>query len=140
MGNLAVAGGAPNEPCDPNELTVTWNMCHFQITPSGQPNPGELELQFAAAIDKIRSRVSSCTLTIDVVDGGTVDPGKVNVRFTDSVTGITTVFPQDAANGWTYDDPSAPTAIILHGGACTDLMDDPDGDVQVVLGCTSITK
>jgi hypothetical protein len=140
MGNLAVAGGAPNLPCDPNELTIDWNMCHFQITPSGQPNSVILEEAFRSAIDKIRSRVTSCDLKIQSEPGSLINPHEVNVTFTDSVTGVVTLFDQDIENGWTYDDPSAPTEVMLHGTACKALQDDPDGAVRVVLGCATQVK
>jgi hypothetical protein len=140
MGNLAFAGGAPNEPCDPDELTVDWNMCHFQVTPSGQSNAGILEAQFHAAIDKIRSKVTSCSVGLIEDPTRPVDPRKVNVTFTDSVTGVVSILTQDGENGWTYDDPGAPTAVTLHGSSCKMLEDDPDGMLQIVLGCATLVK
>jgi len=78
---------------------------------------------------------------LDAVDGGgPVDPSKVNVQFTDSLTGDVDVIPENGTNGWTYNNPNDPTAVILHGSACAELQNDPDGTLQVVLGCATILK
>ena len=138
MAQLALAGGAPNQPCDPNETLFESNMCHFQITPiSSSQSPIELEQEMLIAFDRVRARVTSCELTLD--KSGTVDPSLVNVVFTDD-TGTQQVVLEDPANGWTYDDPTSPTKVILHGKSCDALKANASGDVEVVLGCKTIVK
>ena len=140
LGELAVAGGAPNPGCDPHELLDVSRMCHFQITPAAQSTALSLEHDLRAAFDKIRSDVTSCTLTLEKVDGGApVDPTKVNVVFVDT-KGDRIVLAEDPKDGWSYDDPNAPTQVILNGASCTRLKNDPDGTLSVVLGCKSIVK
>jgi hypothetical protein len=140
MGALAMAGGAPNQPCSPSEVTNVANMCHFQITPAPAQSSYILEQQFRSALDKIRSRVTSCTLSLERADGGPpVDPKDVNVVFTDTL-GNEQVILEDPKNGWSYDDPNAPAKVILNGSACTLLKNNPDGKLEAVLGCASITK
>jgi hypothetical protein len=139
MGEIAVAGGAPNVPCDPQ---VTWDstqFCHFQVTPNGS-NALQLEQDFLLAFDKVRSRLSTCTLTLDKVDGGSpVEPDKVNVVFTDD-KGYQSVVPEDPMDGWTYDDPQNPSKVILNGKSCADLKANVHGKVEVVLGCKTIVR
>ena len=138
MAQLALAGGAPNQPCDPNESQFAEHMCHFQITPvSGSQSPIVLEQDLRIAFDKMRAHVTSCELTLTV--SGTVDPSLVNVLFTDA-EGTEQVVPADPVDGWSYDDPKSPTKVLLHGKACDDLKANPGGDVVVVLGCKTIVK
>jgi hypothetical protein len=140
MGDLAIAGGAPNQPCTPHELYDVSHMCHFQVTPAAQGLPFQLEHDLRAAFDKIRSEVTSCALTLDKADGGqAVDPSKVNVVFTNS-NGKRIVLVEDPKDGWSYDDPNAPSQVILNGAACQMLKNDPDGRLVVVLGCKTIVK
>jgi hypothetical protein len=138
MGKLAVAGGAPNPGCDPANVTDPMKMCHFQITP-GTGTAQQLEMQFKAAIDKIRGLVASCDFALEKPDGGggQIDPGKVNVVYDDGM-GHQTVIPQDPNNGWTYDNPQNPTKVSLHGMACDEVKMSTKGSVQIVLGCKTI--
>jgi hypothetical protein len=137
MANLALAGGAPNQPCLVDEIRFASDMCHFQITPQSSNDATELELEMMIAFDKIRAKVTSCELVLD--KSGIVDPTLVNVVFTDA-HGVERVVPEDPTNGWTYDDPTTPTKVVLHGDACSNLQDNPSGDVEVVLGCKTIVK
>ncbi len=137
MAQLALAGGAPNQPCQPYEIRYASNMCHFQITPLASSDATQLELEMMVAFDKIRATVTSCELLLD--KSGLVDPSLVNVVFTDA-HGTEHVVPEDETNGWTYDVPSAPTRVVLHGKSCDDLKENPSGDVEVVLGCKTIVK
>lgn len=137
MGELAVAGGAPNQGCDPMNTWDSSMFCHFQVTPSGN-DATELENEFLLAFDKIRSRLASCELTLEKRDGGLpVEPGKVNVVFTDD-HGYESVVPEDGMDGWTYDDPQNPSKVVLNGQACAKLKANVHGKVDVVLGCKTI--
>jgi hypothetical protein len=138
MAELALAGGAPNQPCDPKETQFADNMCHIQITPiSATQDPTLLEQAMRIAFDKARAKVTSCELALSV--SGTVDPALVNVVFTDA-TSTQTVVLEDPVDGWTYDDPASPTRVLLHGKACEALKANPGGDVEVVLGCKTIVR
>ena len=136
MAQLALAGGAPNQPCLVDEIRFQSNMCHFQLTPLGG-DATQLQLAMAIAFEKIRAKVTSCELVLD--RSGIVDPTLVNVVFTDAHA-TEHVVPEDPIDGWTYDDPIAPTKVTLHGQSCQDLKDNPSGDVEVVLGCKTIVK
>ena len=136
MAQIALAGGTPNQPCDPNETKYQQNMCHFPITPVGN-NAVQLEQELLIAFDKIRAKVTSCELALD--KSGAVDPSRVNVVFTDAYNTEHVVF-EDATDGWTYDDEKNPTKVFLNGKACEDLKANPRGKIVVVLGCKTILK
>jgi hypothetical protein len=138
MAQLALAGGAPNQPCDPDETKYEQNMCHFQITPiGGQNGTNALEQQMLIAFDKIRAKVTSCDLTLD--KSGLVDPTLVNVVFTDSL-GVQVVVPADPVDGWTYDNPASPSKVVLNGKSCSDMKANTLGKVVVVLGCKTLVR
>ncbi|MEO6576461.1 MAG: vWA domain-containing protein, partial [Polyangiaceae bacterium] len=139
MGAIAVAGGSPNMPCDPNETVNPANMCHFQITP-GTKTAAMLAQEFIAAINTIRTKLLTCEYVLEKPDGGAeVDPAKVNVVFTNG-GGMKSVVPPDATNGWSYDDPKNPTKVILNGASCAAAKADASGKITVVLGCKTIIK
>ncbi len=139
MGAIAVAGGSPNSPCDPNETVNPANMCHFQITP-GTKTAAMLAQEFIDAINTIRTKLLTCEYTLEKPDGGAdVDPSKVNVVFTNGA-GMKSVVPPDPVNGWSYDDPNNPTKVILNGASCTQAKADTAGKISVVLGCKTIPK
>jgi hypothetical protein len=132
LGNLAQAGGTGPKGCNPNENTVSTDLCYFEVDPTAG-NATQTEMAFENAINAIRGQVLSCTFPLDVnTEAGTIDPGKVNV----TVNGMTV--GQSPSNGWSYNNPTNPTEIIFNGTACTNLKSDPMASVQIVLGCTTM--
>jgi hypothetical protein len=102
--------------------------------------------QFLDALNKIRGSALGCQYKIPApTTGGTTDFGKVNVQFTTS-TGTKEVFPQVASkaacpasgNAWYYDNPAAPTQIILCTSSCGSVS--AGGEVDVLTGCQTIFK
>ena len=139
VGDLAEAGGTAPAGCNASwsDSNMTGTPCHFQITP-GSKTAQQIQADFLAAVNKIRDTVSSCELALDF-SSGNVDPAKVNVEYT-SGAGQTSQITQDSTNGWTYDDPSAPTKVILHGTSCDTLKADPEGKVRIIIGCKTVTE
>jgi hypothetical protein len=137
LGALAMAGGAPNLPCDPNEMNDPNNMCHFQITPGGK-SAAQLEQEFIATIDKIRTEVLSCEFTLEKT-GQPLDPTLVNVVYTEC-SGMQTLLAEDPGDGWTYDNPGNPSKVILHGASCAKVKSDPCANIDIVVGCRTIIK
>ncbi|HEY1695992.1 MAG TPA: vWA domain-containing protein [Polyangiaceae bacterium] len=133
LGNLAEAGGTGPKGCNPNENTTSSDLCYFEVDPTAG-SATQTEQAFEAAINAIRGQVLSCTFPLNVdSEAGTVDPSKVNV----TVDGTT--IPQSSTNGWSYNDPNDPTQIVFNGQACTNLKNDPNASVQIVLGCATVT-
>jgi len=92
-------------------------------------------MEFVTAIQAIQGQVASCTFKLDLSDAGTIDPTKVNVIFTNG--GTQTTIDEDPANGWTYDNPTDPTEVILNGTACQNMKSDPMATISIVLGCAT---
>lgn len=67
---------------------------------------------------------------------GIPDPNRANVIFTDA-KGKPTTIAQDEGNGWSFDDPTAPTTVILHGQACARLKQESTGKIEGELGCAT---
>ncbi len=101
-------------------------------------NPAATEAQFTAALDKIRSKLASCDVSIPVApEGKTFDRDKVNVTLT-SGAGVATELgydPSCAGAGWKYDDPNIPTKILLCPATCEPIKSDPASKVDVAFGC-----
>ena len=133
LGNLALAGGTGPTNCNPNENSVTTDLCFFEINPT-TGTATQTEQAFEAAINAIRGQVSSCAFPLNIqTDAGTFDPSKVNV----TVNGTTV--PQNSQNGWTYDNASNPTEIIFKGTACNNVKTNPTASVNIILGCPTVT-
>ena len=66
-------------------------------------------------------------------------PTHVNVVLTTS-DGKTSTVPQDAADGWTYDDPNEPRSVRFHGAACERVKAESNGKVEIELGCKTLVK
>jgi von Willebrand factor type A domain len=98
--------------------------------------------QFLAAMNAIRD-TASCTYQIPIPASGTPDFSQVNVVYTPA-GGTATTIPnvQDKAacpatgNGWYYDDPTHPTAILLCTSTCGTVQ--ASGSVNIALGCNTI--
>jgi hypothetical protein len=134
LGNLAKAGGTGPSECNPDERSSTSDLCYSEVDPS-QADESQLQENFEAVLNAIRGQVVSCTFPLESNGAGPVDPTRVNVQ----IDGAT--IPQDAKNGWTYDVPSAPEAIELHGSACASFEGALSPKVSIVLGCaTQIAK
>ena len=131
LGNLAQAGGTGPAKCNPNESSMTSDLCYFEIDPSTSTTAAQLQMQFETALNTIRGQVLSCTFPIESSGLGQVDPTLVNVE----VNGTTIL--QDPNNGWTYDNPMMPTDIILHGTACATAKGTITAKVSIVLGCVT---
>jgi hypothetical protein len=132
LARIALAGGTANDGCNPDELVDESRMCHLQIAPEGK-SPDELALDFYEAIDEARNAAASCELVIDSVTGD-LDPQSVSVVYR-SPDGRETLILEDARDGWTWEQPTHPTRVLLHGRACQTLRAEPGGEARIVVGC-----
>jgi hypothetical protein len=101
------------------------------------------------ALNRIRTAALSCEFRIPSTSGAPIDFKKVNMTFT-SGDGVTTVVghvtAKDACDqtrgGWYYDlDPStgaAPSLIVACDATCSALRSDPEGKIDIVLGCATM--
>jgi hypothetical protein len=109
---------------------------------------GDVAKVFGDALESIRGVASTCDFTIPAegTDGKTVNPKKVNVRYTPNGATASVLLGQtamgDAANcgaagGWYYDNPSAPTLIKLCDTTCQSL---GQGSIDVEFGCDTVVQ
>ncbi len=99
--------------------------------------------ELAAALASIRTTaVLGCTYTIPAPPAGQLlDPGKVNVTYTDAAGKVSKVL-QDPANtacsmgsGWQYSADGS--QINLCGALCDSIKANPGGKLQVLFGCAT---
>lgn len=134
LGSLAVQGGTrASTACNPAELLTVANMCHFQITPNAQP-VNQLQTELSAALAKIRHDIAACDIGLQALGTGAIDPNVATVLLDDG-NGTSTAIANDAANGWSFDDATAPTKILIRGNACANLRADANRKVRVEVGC-----
>ena len=89
----------------------------------------------------------SCDYAIPPPPGGKMfDASKVNVAYTPGGQGM----PQQILNvpggigdcgqngGWYYDNPSAPTKILMCPSTCAVLQADQAGKVEILFGCDTV--
>jgi hypothetical protein len=99
--------------------------------------------QFLAALDAIRHKSLACAYPIPAAPAGmTTDFTKVNVELTPSSgAAVDFLYVANAANcgqtphGWYYDNPSAPTRVIICDSDCEPLKDELDAQIDILFGC-----
>jgi hypothetical protein len=104
--------------------------------------------QFLDALNKIRGTALGCSYSIPVPTTGTPDYGSINVEYTPGSGGPPQIIPQvpnkgacpASGNAWYYDNPGAPTQIILCDATCNTVLGDKNGEVDVLLGCATVVK
>jgi hypothetical protein len=105
---------------------------------------GNASADLLAALQEIRGEQLACELLIPMPqDGQPFQPNLVNVKYTKGpmLGGGEEQFgnvPNEAAcvdGGWYYNDPTNPETIILCPQTCDRVSLDPEGSLQVLLGC-----
>jgi hypothetical protein len=129
LSKIAFNGGTAREGCNPEA-----GECHFDMSTSTDTFAADL----TSALEQIVGRVRSCQLPLPAGTEET-DRDSVNVVYSSSLGMPPRVIPRDdapcdeGANGWQY----APDlkSVRLCGQACDEARDDPEGRIDVVLGC-----
>jgi hypothetical protein len=107
------------------------------------PNATQL---FLDALNAIQGNALPCNFVIPPPPmGQQPDFTKLNVQYTPGNGGPPVIMPNVAnaaacpatGNAWYYDNPAAPTQVILCGGTCNAVKLDPMGKIEIVLGCTT---
>jgi hypothetical protein len=161
MGNMASADGPAIQtfvigvfgPCDLIDQNVMPEANLTKLASSGGTNKAvivktdqNVQQQLQDALKQARSSAIACQYEMPTSDTGTVDTGKVNVKFSSSSTGAKTILyvatkdKCDPTNGgWYYDqDPATggkPTQIIVCDQSCSTFQSIQDGRVDIALGC-----
>jgi hypothetical protein len=105
----------------------------------------DIQSEFRATLDAIRKRALTCNFQIpEPAPGLHIDYEKVNAIFTEPATMTQTQFVfvgsqaecMKAPNtGWYYDDPMKPTQVVLCEGACDQVRESDQGQIDIVFGC-----
>ncbi len=102
---------------------------------------------FLMALNQIRGTALGCQYQIPApMSGSNADPTKLNVQYTPG-GGSPEIIPHvadqahcpasgDARNN---DNKSAPTQILLCGSTCTKVQGDSSGNIDILLGCKTVT-
>jgi hypothetical protein len=109
---------------------------------------GNVQQQFLQAMNQIRGAALGCQYKLPAVDGGMADLSKVNVQFVPGSGGQTQVFPQvqdkahcpTTGDAWYYDNAAAPTQILLCDSTCGTVRADSGGEIDVLVGCTTVIQ
>jgi len=89
---------------------------------------------FTDAVRSIQAALGDCALELpDPPSGASFDPTKLNVRYDGEELGYD---PECAGGvGWRFDDPDAPTHIVLCDEVCDTVRDDSTPELVVGFGC-----
>jgi hypothetical protein len=78
-------------------------------------------------------------------NGESFDPDKVNVEFDDGLGGTSSIPRVDSADqcagvidGWYYDNPAAPTQIVMCPQTCDKAQVAKNGSINIAFGCETI--
>jgi hypothetical protein len=127
-----VVGLGDTAALDQIALAGSGNMTHYF------PATGDVAGQLAAVLKEITGTIT-CKYTIPTTR--TIDPNLVNVQITVgggmmvNVGRVMSMAECGASGGWFYDNPTAPTQIILCDQSCDPLKMTPGSSVQVLYGC-----
>ena len=107
-----------------------------------------VESQFAAALQGIRGASLPCRYAVPTPDAGVADPDKLNVTYTPTSGGASTVPRVDSqaacgtADGWFFDGSGASpaTTLAVCPATCSALRADPHARVDVVIGCETVVR
>jgi hypothetical protein len=88
---------------------------------------------------------ASCTYQIPLPASGGANFNQVNVVFTPNGGNALTIpnvgtkaMCPATGDGWYYDDPNNPTAILLCATTCGTVQADASGTVDITLGCNTV--
>ncbi len=103
---------------------------------------------FLDALNTIQGQALPCAYLIPEPEGGEqINYNQINVYYTPS-NGPEVVVPKVAdagacpadGLGWYYDNPSAPTQILLCPSTCSTISTDIGGSVRLLVGCDTIAE
>jgi hypothetical protein len=100
-----------------------------------------VEQEFQNALAQVRGGLLPCEYAIpEEVLNGEVQITEVNVKI-GLGGGEPEIVPQNPdcdGPGWYYDNPLAPTAILLCPATCDEISTDPQASIQIALGCATV--
>jgi hypothetical protein len=109
---------------------------------------GSADQEFLNALNTIRGTALGCTYQIPIPSMGSINYNQVNIVYTPGGGGSPMTVPQVSGasacpatgNAWYYDNPAAPTEIVLCSSTCGTVEADTTGSVGITLGCTTVIE
>jgi hypothetical protein len=100
------------------------------------------------ALEEIQGAALPCSYLIpQPPNGEMINFGQINVSYTPGGGSPETIPKVDGPGScppdglaWYYDEPNAPTQIMLCPNACTVLSQDTEGSVEIVVGCDTVVQ
>lgn len=140
LSQMAWEGGtASSDDCDHSGQAADQGNCHFDMTTST-----DFAADLKAALREIaETRVLSCEFSVPKNDSGLgVDLNEVNITFTTGSGEEIKLLKDDSAsceeaNGWQYSSDFS--KIVLCGEVCERVREDGQGQVDIVLGCPTVS-
>lgn len=108
---------------------------------------GNVNQQFLMAMNQIRHAALGCSYAVPTSSNGQpVDYNQVNIVYQPGGGGSPVTLPYvmskaqcpATGNGWYYDNPAAPTQILLCDSSCSSIEVDTMGSVNITLGCSTV--
>jgi Mg-chelatase subunit ChlD len=133
LSELATEGGTAKPNCSDQGPVY----CHFDMT-----TEPDLSAALRTALETVAASLRSCEYAVPEPSGSKmVDPNLVNVLLTPS-KGKTETIPRDPSasdcrEGWQYTKDK--TSIVLCGDACEKAKSDVGAQVEIVLGCKTVS-
>jgi hypothetical protein len=132
---------APETVMNLSAVAVAGGTDHAYIIDTG--NPALTSAAFTAAVNEIRSTSISCELAIPPIPGGRAfERDKVAVTYTSGGTPVDLTYDPACSmpNTWHYDDPAAPTQIVLCESTCDTVQADMTASIGVTFTCVSVIE
>jgi hypothetical protein len=128
---IAKAGGSGSPTCSSSGP----EYCHFDLT-----TQADFSAALSMALEAITERTLGCKYQVPPPPGGqTIDPTKVNVRFTRGTGEVVELRKDPSATacngGWQYADGGA--SVQLCEAACNEAKADPMAKIEVLFGCAT---
>jgi len=129
LSDIAKAGGSGSATCSSDGP----EYCHFDLT-----TQADFSAALSMALEAITERTLTCKYQVPSPPSGqTIDPTKVNVRFTRGTGEVVELLKDPSAtecnSGWQYADGGA--SIQLCEAACNEAKADPMAKIEVLFGC-----
>lgn len=128
--------GGPDTVSNLNDIAVAGGTDHAFMIQTGDPE--QTKDDFGAAVHTVRTASVSCDFSIPPPpDGYTFDPQKANVTYTSGTSSSALAYDDQCTSldAWRYDDPTAPTRMVLCDSTCATVQSDPDAVLHVEFGC-----
>jgi hypothetical protein len=109
---------------------------------------GGVGQQLITSLNDIRWKAMGCEFQMPVADGGTLDPGLVNVQYRpDPGSALQTLIKRKSSQdcgdqqGWYYDNDADPTKLIMCPATCTEMQEVVAAhEVHIQVGCAQVIR